>query len=153
MSTEVTLSFASNYSAHALRKENEEFIDRWTIEQIPCSNKERYKAAIYFGNKVVGEVSFRNFERELTDRECIVSYWVDRKHWGKGIGTAALKLALDYALQEFDVDVVIAFIHEFNVASIGVAKKAGMKLVGVRRISMYNGGSVDLHLKYSYGNL
>lgn len=153
MSLDISLSFKPSFELHQLRKKNNDHIGRWLIEEIPCSNKERYKAAVLHLDHPIGEVHLRNFEREVTPRECLISYWIDEAHLNQGFATEAVRLAVEYALGNLNVDIVIAYIHELNYPSISTAKKAGFNLKGVQKIPMFEGGTVDTHLKYVYGNL
>lgn len=153
MSLEVSLSFKPSFELHQLRKKNTDHIGRWLIEEIPCSNREKYRAAVLHSGLHIGEVHLRNFEREVSPRECLISYWIDEAHLNQGFATEAVRLATEYALEKLDVDIVVAYIHELNYPSISTAKKIGFSLKGTQKIPMYQDGSVETHLKYVYGNL
>ena len=58
-----------------------------------------------------------------------VTYWVDRKRWGKGIASAALQLLLD----EIAERPLFARAASDNVASLRVLEKTGFRRVGVDR--------------------
>jgi len=63
------------------------------------------------------------------DDELEVTYWVDRRHWGKGIASAALELLLAETAER----PVYARAASDNVASLRVLEKAGFRRVGVDR--------------------
>jgi RimJ/RimL family protein N-acetyltransferase len=63
------------------------------------------------------------------DDQLEVTYWVDRKHWGKGIATAALQLLLAETAER----PVHARAASDNLASLRVLEKAGFRRVGVDR--------------------
>ena len=60
-----------------------------------------------------------------------VTYWIDRKHWGKGIATAALQLFLrDPQLQERPL---YASAARDNLGSIRVLEKCGFAITGYEK--------------------
>jgi RimJ/RimL family protein N-acetyltransferase len=63
------------------------------------------------------------------DDELEVTYWVDRRHWGKGIATAALQILLAETAER----PVYARAASDNVGSLRVLEKAGFRRVGVNR--------------------
>jgi RimJ/RimL family protein N-acetyltransferase len=63
------------------------------------------------------------------DGELEVTYWVDRRHWGKGIASAALQILLAETAER----PVYARAASDNVASLRVLEKAGFRRVGVDR--------------------
>ena len=91
----------------------------------------RLRADASVANRVIdvdGEVagtiaSFR------VDNELEVTYWVDRKQWGKGIASAALQILLSETAER----PLYARAASDNVASLRVLEKAGFRRVGVNR--------------------
>jgi RimJ/RimL family protein N-acetyltransferase len=67
--------------------DKEKFYDKW---EAIIKNKYIDYLSILFNNQIVGSIaSFEMFgERN-------VSYWIDKKYWGKGIATKALTLFLN----------------------------------------------------------
>jgi RimJ/RimL family protein N-acetyltransferase len=63
------------------------------------------------------------------DDQLEVTYWVDRKQWGKGIASAALRILLAETAER----PLYARAASDNVASLRVLKKAGFRRVGVNR--------------------
>jgi RimJ/RimL family protein N-acetyltransferase len=77
--------------------------------------------SIVYKNRVIGNVlSF------ILDGEREISYWVDRKYWGKGIATKAVRLFLD----ELAVRPLYARAAYDNIASIAVLYKYGFTKIG-----------------------
>ncbi len=76
---------------------------------------------ILFDGQVAGHVvSFEQFgERE-------VSYWIGKRHWGKGIATHALAMFL----KEMKIRPLYARAAKDNLASIRVLKKCGFAVIG-----------------------
>ena len=63
-----------------------------------------------------------------------VGWGIARAHWGKGYASEGAAAAMDYAFDVLGWDTVIHCIHEKNLASQGVAKKLGSRLL--RRVTM-----------------
>jgi RimJ/RimL family protein N-acetyltransferase len=63
-----------------------------------------------------------------------VGWGIAREHWGKGYASEGASAAMDFAFDVLGWPEVIHAIHEDNLASQGVAKKLGSKLL--RRVSM-----------------
>ena len=63
------------------------------------------------------------------DNQLEVTYWVDRRQWGKGIASAALQLLLAETAER----PVCARAASDNVGSLRVLEKAGFRRVGVNR--------------------
>jgi len=49
-----------------------------------------------------------------------------KEYWGKGIGTEAAKVCVEFAREDLKIEKLVALIIPGNVASIRVAKKLGM---------------------------
>lgn len=82
------------------------------------------KRSILLDTEVVGHIA--SWEQD-GDRE--VTYWIDRKQWGKGVATTALHLFLD----EVTTRPLYARAAKDNVASIRVLEKAGFEVIGQER--------------------
>jgi RimJ/RimL family protein N-acetyltransferase len=63
-----------------------------------------------------------------------VGWGIARGHWGKGYASEGASAAMDFAFDVLGWPEVIHAIHEDNLASQGVARKLGSKLL--RRVSM-----------------
>jgi RimJ/RimL family protein N-acetyltransferase len=66
--------------------------------------------------------------------EAEIGWGIARAHWGKGYASEGAAAAMDYAFDVLGWDHVIHCIHEDNLASQGVARKLGSRLL--RRVSM-----------------
>jgi RimJ/RimL family protein N-acetyltransferase len=72
-----------------------------------------------------------------------ISWTLDRRHWGQGLGTEAALAVRDWALGDLGRDRVISLIHPGNVASIRVAEKIGGRY---REDMSFFGESVRLYV-------
>ena len=79
------------------------------------------KRTILYGGEVVGNVTqFTMFEKPQ------VGYWIGRKHWGKGVGTEALKALL----LEVTTRPLYAQVAKDNLGSLRVLEKNGFAVIG-----------------------
>ena len=54
-----------------------------------------------------------------------VGWTIERSLWGRGYAGEAGRAAMDYALNNFDIDELLSVIHVDNAASMAVAQKLG----------------------------
>ncbi len=59
---------------------------------------------------------------------------------GKGYGTEATQLTLDYAFTALGLNNILLTVYEFNLAAKRVYEKAGFRVMGRRRKSKFMGG-------------
>jgi len=79
---------------------------------------------IKIGDEIVGSVA-----RFVRDNENEITYWIDKKHWGKGIGTAALEKFLTIEM----VRPIIAQVAFDNARSQKVLENCGFVKTGSKR--------------------
>jgi RimJ/RimL family protein N-acetyltransferase len=99
-------------------REKEAFTSHWMKI---LSNEDVTKQTILVDGEVVGNiVSFEQFgHREI-------GYWIDRKFWGNGIATSALK----EFLHKVKVRPLSAHVAKHNLGSLRVLEKCGFKIFG-----------------------
>jgi RimJ/RimL family protein N-acetyltransferase len=76
---------------------------------------------ILLGEEVAGHISCYHQEGELE-----ITYWLGKEHWGKGVGTQALKKLL----QEITHRPLFARAAKDNIRSIRVLQKCDFKIIG-----------------------
>ncbi len=59
--------------------------------------------------------------------EVEVAYMIDKRYWGRGLGTEAARGIRDYAVNELGLRRLICFVDAENVASAKVATHIGMR--------------------------
>ena len=69
-----------------------------------------------------------------------IGFVIGKKYRGKGIGTAALKLLVNYAFKKYKLKRIATFTRTFNKASRKMFEKAGFKLEGIFRKNKYKDG-------------
>ena len=92
------------------------------------ANGEAFYFAILADGELIGTIDLRSIDFENRSVEC--GYAIAASHWGKGIATKAVALALRYAFCELRVDVVFAHCLKRNPASARVLKKNGFRETG-----------------------
>jgi [ribosomal protein S5]-alanine N-acetyltransferase len=69
-----------------------------------------------------------------------IGYWLGQDYWGKGIGTEAVRLMVEYAFYYFDIVRLYAEVFETNKTSMRILEKNGFYLEGVRRKAVLKNG-------------
>ena len=93
------------------------------------ANEEAFYFGILADGELIGAIDLRSIESEKRTVEC--GYAIAASHWGKGIATKAVALALRCAFCELSVDIVYAHCLKRNPASARVLKKNGFRETGV----------------------
>lgn len=70
--------------------------------------------------------------------EIEVGYRLGRAHWGRGYATEAVIAVRDYSFNVLGLPRLVALVDPMNVASIRVAKKAGMHFEREVTLQGYN---------------
>jgi RimJ/RimL family protein N-acetyltransferase len=76
-------------------------------------------------------------------------YWLSEAYWGRGIMTAAVRAASDYALAHFGLVRLEAPVFSWNPASMRVLEKAGFEREGVLRRSVLKDGQLIDQVLYA----
>ncbi len=61
--------------------------------------------------------------------ETEVAYFLEKRHWGQGLGTEAAQAGLEFGFEELGLDCIVGIVHPDNIASQRVLEKAGMQFV------------------------
>lgn len=99
---------------------------------------------IYDGETAVGSVYLRDIDR--SNQKCEYGIFIgDDSCRGKGIGTAAAKLALAYAFEELQMNRVYLRVFADNTRAIKSYEKAGFRYEGTfRQDVMIDGAGEDI---------
>jgi ribosomal-protein-alanine N-acetyltransferase len=71
-----------------------------------------------------------------------LGYWLGEPFWGKGIMTQAVKQICKMAFEKYDIVRIFAEPYADNTASRRVLEKAGFRLEGILRKSVYKKGQI-----------
>ena len=89
--------------------------------------------------KLIGGIDLR--EISYTQRSALLGIAIgEKQYWGKGYGTEAVTLLLDYAFNILNLNNIMLTVFEFNKRAINCYKKAGFKVIGKRRNSRFFAG-------------
>ncbi|HVR29704.1 MAG TPA: GNAT family N-acetyltransferase [Thermoanaerobaculia bacterium] len=69
-----------------------------------------------------------------------LGYWLGRRHWGRGVATAAVEAICSYGFETLGLRRIYACVFAPNVASARVLEKAGFALEGRRRNAVRKDG-------------
>ena len=81
---------------------------------------------IHVGNVLLSRI-------DLINSNCNIGILVGKEYWGEGIGTSAVSLMTNYALDILKLHKVIAGVVEENIGSAKLFRKAVFTLEGIRR--------------------
>jgi RimJ/RimL family protein N-acetyltransferase len=71
----------------------------------------------------------------------------DRTLWGRGIGSTALRILLDYAFTVANLERVYAEVYGFNARSQRLMERVGFQREGIlRQHEIHNGARQDMHV-------
>jgi RimJ/RimL family protein N-acetyltransferase len=116
-------------------------IKEWIEKNVEAGFKpERYFFSIRAldDDKLIG---FLGLWMDLIQSEVWVGIGIgEREYWGKGYGTDAMKLCLQYAFMELGVQRVSLGLHEYNPRALKSYEKAGFRLEGRTRKDMLREG-------------
>ncbi|MBU5437302.1 GNAT family N-acetyltransferase [Tissierella sp. MSJ-40] len=118
-------------------EETREFIDH-VILGSPSSKS--YIIVEKESDTPIGIISLINIDYKNRNAECIIDIG-DKNYWGKGYGTEALKLLLDYAFLEMNLNRVSLRVFSFNKNAIKLYEKVGFKHEGNSRQSLFREGA------------
>ncbi|RHW43403.1 N-acetyltransferase [Neobacillus notoginsengisoli] len=91
------------------------------------------------GNTAIGVTSLINIDTKNRNAECIIDIG-EKEFWGKGYGTEALKLLLEYAFLELNLHRVSLRVFSLNERAIHIYNKLGFTKEGVMRENLYRNG-------------
>ncbi|MDN3581740.1 GNAT family N-acetyltransferase [Mucilaginibacter flavus] len=90
------------------------------------------KFAIVINDELAGVIGI-DFREDIYRKAPLIGYWLGEQYWGEGIMTKAVKLVVDYAFTNLDIERLQAGILGNNPASMRVLEKAGFKKEGILR--------------------
>ena len=95
----------------------------------------------------LGPIGTAGVFRRETGPDAEMGWIIHRAWWGRGYATEAAGAALGFAVREWKLDRVIAYIAKGNVASIRIAEKIGMTCEG--EADFYG----DVDWRYAFGSI
>lgn len=93
---------------------------------------------LWLNGKLVGGVLFLNFRADTGN--CEVGCWLEPAGTGRGLVTRAMRVLIDFAIEQRGIHRVEWIAASGNTPSLNVARRLGMTLEGVRRETHPYGG-------------
>lgn len=109
-------------------------------------NNREFSLAITVKEEVVGSIGV--FRREnIHFRTAEIGYYIAESHWGKGIGTNALKQICQKVFETTDIVRIFAEPFSDNLASCHILEKAGFQREGtLKKNAIKNGQFKDMQM-------
>lgn len=100
-------------------------------------------------HQVIGSIGLhQTFERAVPCRE--LGYALKYECWGKGYMSEACAVMIDYAFEQYGVEMIIVKHHHLNLRSRKVIEKAGFHLEGILRQARVHALTKELLDTYVY---
>lgn len=115
---------------------------------IKVAERHPWFKAICLDGVPVGSITL-NQGKESLAYMAEIGYVLTKEFWGRGIGTVAVKLAIQAGFQALCVERIEALVDPDNLASQRVLKKAGMHCEGLLKNHMTFKGSLRDRYMYS----
>lgn len=116
-----------------------EYEKNWMIKAINNPNELRVGICLKENNLLIGLAAMINID--MVNRSGAFSIMIgEKKYWGAGYATDAIKLLTDYCFNERSMNRIWGVILESNMGSQKVAEKVGYKKEGILRASVYKKG-------------
>lgn len=104
--------------------------------------------AIDIGGEAVGGIGVHP-QADIHRKNAELGYWLAEAFWGKGIISAAIRQAVDFAFATYDIDRVFARPFGTNLASQRTLEKNGFVLEGRFAKALYKNGEYLDELIYA----
>lgn len=118
-------------------EETREFVSQVILGS---SNSKSYIICEKETEKPIGITSLIQIDSKNRNAECIIDLG-EKDYWGKGYGTEALGLLLNYAFLEMNLHRVSLRVFSFNEKAIKLYTKMGFQQEGISRQSVFRDGS------------
>ena len=101
-----------------------------------------FHALVVAGSAIIGGMRMKPIDWD--NRWTVISFWLDRKHWGRGIATKAVRAFTEYAFEGLELHRVEIRTPAGNERSEALAQRLGFKLEGtLREVIQTKGRFVD----------
>lgn len=106
--------------------------ERWSSYLRTADEEDRKRFLVCLNDRgtIIGSVSLNGIRHGVL-QSCDIGYWIGKQFTRKGYMTEALLLAMRHAFGAQELHRIEANVQPRNLASIGVVKKAGLRLEGV----------------------
>jgi len=113
-----------------------------------CNQGREMNFAIANDEELIGGIGLMT-QPDVYRYSAEIGYWLAEPFWGKGITTIAVKEMTKFAFENFYFNRLFAAVFEGNTASMKVLEKAGYKLEGKLRQTVFKEGIFKDQMMYS----
>ncbi len=119
----------------------------WWINFITAEAKKKPVTEIHWVIDIEGEfagaIGIINIEKHKAE----IGYWLDERHWGKGIMSEVVARVSDYGLKNMKLKRIFAPVLPYNHGSMRVLEKNGFEMEGIFRKHFNKKGRLwDAHI-------
>jgi len=82
--------------------------------------------------EAIGHLALNYKNKKQTEIQIVIG---EKKYWGKGLGTQALKQAIDIAFNRLNYKEIYLEVRPDNLRAINLYKNCGFKKIGIKRYS------------------
>ncbi len=104
--------------------------------------------AVTTNNEVIGSIGF-SVGKDVHRRTAELGFWLAEPYWNRGIITDAIKNAVEYVFEKYDLVRISAGPYSSNPASAKVLEKCGFQFEGRLKCSVYKDGKIFDQLLYA----
>lgn len=104
-----------------LEKETE-----WLRAKLNKENDSRFAICLHGTDQYIGNVQLIDLEDGMGELHMFIG---EKQFWGKGIGTSASKLILEFGFSQRNLESVFLFAHEGNIPALSIYEKLGFVTV------------------------
>ncbi len=129
----------TKYLTTAALNLNEEAEKKWRKKIKEDPSHHHYGIFLADSDKFIGGVSYK--DTDPVHRTATLGIVIGEKdQWGKGYGTEAIKLMLDYGFNVLNFNNVFLSVYSFNERALKVYENTGFRVIGKRRKSKFLAG-------------
>lgn len=134
-------SVANNYGEYSRLVSSPDDL-QWLLR--PASGVHRYAIVLFDHNRMIGSISLHDINH--LNRNAFIGIFIgEAEHRGKGYGTEAIRLILEYGFKTMNLRNIMLSVHADNVAEITCYKKVGFRESSRRREWIFkNGKYIDV---------
>lgn len=113
--------------------------ERMILDDIQQNNAQMFAIVDAAEDKLIGNCSL--FKINKDHRKCEIGIFIgDKNYWGRGYGTEAMRLLVDYGFNILNMHNILLEVHGFNQRAINCYRKVGFKEIGRRREALFFAG-------------
>jgi ribosomal-protein-alanine N-acetyltransferase len=118
----------------------------WSYEQRNNPNYYNFGLVIKESNEFIGTIGISNYLPDVKSVD--FGYVLNKKYWGKGLATEAVKTLCEFGFNLDEIDSMQAYVFEENKPSCRVLKKCGFSNCGTSKYQTLSFPEERITLRY-----